>query len=130
MEIQLIKFKARHIREMAPDLTDPAFLELAELAEESGGYTACLLGDPIAAAGIAVGPNGLGQAWAYFTPVMKQFPLRMARMVRRCMDEIIIEKNIHTVFSLVQPHDKVALAFMEHLGFTLAYAYMEKKVGK
>lgn len=126
LEIKVIPFRARHVPLIRPDV-GPEWIELAETAQEHGrGYTACLLGDPIGCAGIRVHGNGIGEAWALFSPLLKTMPKALFKNVRHGMLEIIAEEKLKTVWALVDPEDETAQQFMERLGFRMKHWIYER----
>ena len=119
MELQIIPFRARHVSVIAPNVSEEMMI-LAECAERTGrGYTGCLLGDPVGCAGVAIQRAGMGECWALFSPIIKTMPLSLFRAVKKGLDEIILESRLTTLYAVVEPTDKSAARFMEHLGFEM-----------
>jgi hypothetical protein len=128
MKIQVIPFRARHIPLIKPDVSEE-WQELALTAQEHGrGYTACLRGDPIGAAGVRVLNSTTGEAWALFSPRIKTLPFSLYRSVSKGLNEIIAEEKLKKVWALVNPDDEAALRFMQHLGFAMSRHLYELEV--
>jgi len=128
VEIQIIPFRARHVPLIRPD-AGPEWIDLAEEAQEGGrGYTACLLGDPIGAAGVRVHGNGIGEAWALFSPLLKTMPKALFKNVSKGLNEIIVEEKLKKIWALVDPEDEIAQRFIERLGFHMKHWIYEKEL--
>jgi len=86
--IKLIPFRAAHIFEIVPDADDETY-KMAWRAQESGvGYTAYLHGLAIGCAGLSIQRPGIGEAWTYFTPLLRRvYPLTMHRLVKTLLDK-------------------------------------------
>jgi hypothetical protein len=93
--------------------------QLALTAQELGcGYTACLLGDPIACAGMRIdAADRTGEAWSLFSPVIKAMPLSLFRIVSKGLNEVIAEEKLKLVWSIIDPNNETAVRFIRHLGF-------------
>lgn len=130
MNVQIIPFRARHVPLIKPE-AGKEWLELAEAAQENGrGYTACLLGDPIGAAGVRLHAQGIGEAWALFSPLIKAMPKSLFKSVSKGLNEIIAEEKLTKIWALVDPEDETAQQFMEHLGFRMKHWIYEREVWK
>ena len=126
LKFQIIPFRARHLSLIAP-IVSPEMLELGRSAEQTGrGFTACLLGNPIGAAGVAIQRPGLGEAWALFSPLIRSRKLELYRAVASGLKEIIQETRIKKIYAVIQPNDEAAVRFIEHLGFKLSGHLYEK----
>ena len=126
MQLQVIPFRARHIPEIRPDV-DESMKRLAAIAEDRGwAWTACLLGTPVGAAGVAIepAPKGerpeRGEAWALFSPVVKTMPISLYKAVSKGLAEVKAETRVKYIAAIVEPGDAAAGRFMRHLGFNLA----------
>lgn len=117
-KFEVIQFRAKHVRQIQPDAS-PEMIELAEWGEIGGrGFTACISGNPIGAAGIVVHREGMGEAWALFSPVIKRFPKSLFIAVKKGLEEIIEERqDLITLVSIVQGDDRQAVNFLKHLLF-------------
>lgn len=104
-------------------------MDLAEQAQRAGhAFTACLLGDPIGAAGVAIMDGNQGQAWALFTPLIKTLPLGLYRAVSKGLREVIVETRLRKIYAVIDPEDEKAQRFMEHLGFRMQRLLYERNL--
>ncbi len=127
--IQIIPFRARHLREIVPEM-DNDLMELAKVAEQAGhAFTACLLGNPIGAAGITLTSNNTGQAWTFFSPLIKSMPKLLFKTVKDKLDEVIVETRLNKIYAVTTINDPIAQRFMKHLGFPPPTQYLyERKI--
>lgn len=103
--------------------------KLAQYCEANGyGYTACLAGVPIGAAGLALHDYNVGEAWAYFSPRIKDFPLSLYRAVAAGFAEARAKAGkLETIFCYIDPADETAQRFIKRLGFGLTRHVYELK---
>ena len=112
-KLQLIPFRAAHLFDIVPD-ADEELYRMAWRAQESGpGYTVYLHGIAIGAAGLSVQRPGIGEAWTYFTPLLRRvYPLTMHRLVRQLLDKHSVK--LDEVYAACKPENErwlVALGF-------------------
>jgi hypothetical protein len=99
------------------------------MAQENGrAYTACILGQPVACAGMYLHGKGIGETWTLFSPVMKTLPLALFRIVSKTLNEVITEEKLNRVWAMVDPADPAAVRFVEHLGFGMTKHLYEKRI--
>lgn len=117
LKLQIIPFRVRHLAEINPTLSAKA-MAIARRAEECGiAWTACLLGDPVGAAGMEIGPNGIAQVWTEFSPLIKTMPKAFFQATRNYLEKAIAEHSPETLQAIVDENDDSAVRFIEHLGF-------------
>jgi hypothetical protein len=103
--------------------------ELANFAQERGhAFTACLLGNPIGAAGITMTSINSGQAWAVFSPLLKTAPIALFKACKHGIDGVIAETGIKKIYAVAPIDDKVACRFMRHLGFPPPTLYLHERI--
>jgi hypothetical protein len=127
LKLQIIPFKARHVQLIKPDAT-PEMLELAQICESHNGYTACILGDPVAAAGVVMQQVGIGEIWSIFGPIVKCYPKQLFAECKRLMAEVIAREKPRRLYAIVDPNDPKSIRFMEHLGFAMTRHIYTKEV--
>lgn len=80
-------------------------------------YTWTLNEHPIAAAGVQVLWDGVGKAWAIFTPKVLGYGVTLARDVKMCLDSIEDERNLHRIEMDILVGEEVQERFAQWLGF-------------
>lgn len=118
LELQIIPFYARHVRLIRPDAPDDLVL-IGQFVERSGhGFTACVLGDPVGAAGLYLHECSVAEAWMIISPFLKQrFAKTMYKLVKNGLEEKIKQTGVKRVIAYVDPDDETAIRFIKHLGF-------------
>jgi hypothetical protein len=103
--------------------------KLAQFCDTSGyGYTACLDGVPVGAAGIVLHNDGIAEAWALFSPAVKAFPVSLYRSVVAGFAEAREKAGkLETIFSFIDPNDDTAARFIKRCGFVLTKHVYEFK---
>jgi hypothetical protein len=97
--------------DIKPDV-DVEFYMMALKAQESGpGFTVCLYGQPIGAAGISIQKPGYGEAWSILGPLIKRFPVFLHRTVKSEMRRIAA--GLNEVWAVCEPGNS---AWLERLG--------------
>lgn len=127
MKFQIIPFRVRHVKLIRPDASDD-MMALALAAERSGrAYTACLVGDPIGAAGVWMHGQE-GQVWTLFSPLIKRQPVQLYKLVREKLEEVTNEFKPRLLYARCIRTDPQAVRFLQRLGFDIApYDYYERK---
>lgn len=99
--------------DLVPDADDEIY-RMAWRAQESGpGYTVYLHGMAIGAAGLSVQRPGIGEAWTYFTPLLRRvYPLTMHRLVKQLLDKH--SAKLDEVYAACQPENE---KWLKALGF-------------
>lgn len=113
MSLELIPFRAAHLFDIKPDADNETY-RMAWRAQESGpGYTVYLHGIAIGAAGLSVQKQGIGEAWTYFTPLLKRmYPLTMHKLVKKLLQEHAAKLN--EVYAACAPENE---KWLKALGF-------------
>lgn len=117
VKLQIIPFKASHLREVKPDIAEP-MVDVAQYAETCGwSYTACVCGIKVGCAGIMIERNGIGQLWAVFSPLIKGMRFQLFKECRRLLLENLREhrSEIDCLYALVDIGDEQAERFVKHL---------------
>ena len=119
-QLKLIPFRARHVREIYPEATEP-MLEIGELAQDcsSTALTACYLGQPIGAGGIVMQRPGVADAWTLLSPVLKSFPVFLHREVKRQLAVVIKRYSLRRIQCTIETTDDphTACKWAKSLGF-------------
>ena len=94
-------------------------LELAKVAELNGvGWTACILGEPIGCAGMAVRSPYFGEPWAIFSPILKDcFAKTLYKLTKRYLEEALAKIAPLPAVSIIDKDNTAGRRFVEHLGF-------------
>jgi len=102
--------------------------QLALVGQNAGhAFTACALGRPIGAAGVTLQIAGRGQAWAIFSPLIRNRPVSLFRAVKHGLEEIIAETKVKKLYAVVDQDDEAAKRFMTHLGFHVKQHLFERE---
>lgn len=113
----MIPFRARHALIIKPFMN----LRLQHLCitaqDKSRAWTGCMLGDPIGAAGIKLGDDHAGEAWALFSPLIKRYPLFLFRELKTRIERVVAEEKLTRVWSVVDEDDPAAIRLIGRLGF-------------
>jgi hypothetical protein len=80
-------------------------------------YTWTLNEEPIAAAGIQVLWEGVGRAWAIFTPAVLGHGITLARDVKMCLESIESERSLHRIEMDILIDEYSHQRFAQWLGF-------------
>lgn len=119
MRLQLIPFRARHVPLILPEVP-PEIMERALAAEKYGdGFTACLYGDPIGAAGLSMHDDNVGELWAMFSPLIKTMPVSLYKLSKQKLADVIVKHKPKEIWARACPEDEAAQRFLEHLGFRM-----------
>ncbi len=117
-KLQIIPFRARHVKEIEPQ-ADDAMMALAQLAQNSPGdaFTACYLGQPIGAAGIILTAPNMGDAWALLSPLLKSFPLYLHREAKTRIEHAIQKYQLRRVQAFIDARHLAHVLWIRRLGF-------------
>lgn len=121
--IKIIPFRVEH----ALELKESGIIEGnywcnfdadAKLAQLLGpGYTAKVDGEIIACAGIRLFWQGVGEAWALFSPKVKDLKLSALRNTRQYLALIIARNELRYVQATPKIDFPAGINFLQHLGF-------------
>lgn len=118
--LQIIPFRARHVPLINPSVS-AEMMELAELAESHGhAWTACILGDPVASAGMVLQVGGSAEVWTILSPLVKCYPLQLCKQIKAHLEMTIAELKPTRVYAVIDPNSETAKRFVELFGFRMS----------
>lgn len=97
------------------DLPDPYIV--ASGFESGPGYTAYVKDEILLCAGVMIPWKGFGEAWLITSPLIHKYPILSTKGIAYFLNKIIADNNLERVQALVMKDYKMAVKFIEHLGF-------------
>jgi len=124
--MRIIDFKPEHYREIEeiysePKLTDILFGQADEMeAVAKAGPCWTLITDDgrvIGCVGMTMLWQGVGQAWAVFSPLVKEYGIAVSRAVKRMISHGFDEYGLDRLQAIVLPEEDRNIKWARFLGF-------------
>jgi len=123
-----VEIKPYRMEDALQILTEPEDIAFAKLNEVAGpGFTGMLDGKVLGCGGIRI--NGLGEAWAVFSPEAKGMKKELLRQSKERFKDMIKLNNLWQIIATTKDISPQQANFLEHLGFekTECYIYNKKE---
>lgn len=121
MDKKIVPFKAEHLQHLNGSvlglMATWGITELVALEQSGPAYTAMIDGDVVGCAGVILSWRGCGEVWSVLADEAKLYPLFLHRSVKRMLNMIIEEHELHRVQGIVINGVEKGHAWMRRLGF-------------
>ena len=96
-------------------IEDPEMWKM--IAERSEAYSVFVQGDILCSGGVCMLREGFGEAWIVCSILVYIYPSTVYRVVKRYLDKIIKDRNLHRVQATPSTNWPTVYRFVERLGF-------------